>query len=94
MSEEEIKEFVDFLNEEPEIKVLSEEEKNILYFDNLYNKLTFEYIELSKENQQLQNNWNELKKWLEDYYDYGDCLKINYILKKMQELEQGKDENN
>lgn len=43
---------------------------------------------------QLQNNWNELKKWLEEYYDYGDCLKINYILKKMQELEQGKDEDN
>ena len=39
-----------------------------------------------------QNNWNELKKWLEEYYDYGDCLKINYILKKMQEL-QGDDKN-
>lgn len=49
---------------------------------------------LQRESEQLQNNWNELKKWLEDYYDYGDCLKINYILKKMQELEQGKDENN
>lgn len=42
--------------------------------------------------KQLQNNWNELKKWLKEYYDYGDCLKINYILKKMQEL-QGDDKN-
>lgn len=40
-----------------------------------------------KSMKQQQNNWNELKKWLEEYYDYGDCLKIKYILKKMQELE-------
>lgn len=39
-----------------------------------------------------KDKWDELKKWLEEYYDYGDCLKINYILNKMQELEQGKDE--
>ena len=44
----------------------------------------------------LQNNWNELKKWLEEesklkgsetaYLYYGR------VLKQMQELEQGKDE--
>jgi predicted transcriptional regulator len=102
MSEEEIKEFVDFLNEEPEIKVLSEEEKNILYFDNLYNKLTFEYIELSKENQQLQNNWNELKKHLKevigeienneyaDAYDNCELATTRTIFRKMQELENRK----
>ena len=37
----------------------------------------------------LEHNWNELKKWLEEYYDYGDCLKIKFILNKMQELEEG-----
>ena len=57
-----------------------------------YDELFSDYIELTLKNERLQNNRNELKKWLEEYYDYGDCLKINYILKKMQELEQGKDE--
>lgn len=51
-----------------------------------------EYLDLVeyKDYEQLENNWNELKKWLEEYYDYGDCLKINYILKKMQEIENRK----
>lgn len=40
-----------------------------------------------KKKYKADKNWNELKKWLEDYYDYGDYLKINYILKKMRELE-------
>jgi len=39
---------------------------------------------------QLQNNWNELKEWLKEYYDYGDCLKIKFILNKMQEIESRK----
>lgn len=57
--------------------------------------LLIEYIE------QLQNNWNELKKWLEEIqqeeFDIngftGVCteIRINCILDKMQELE-GNDE--
>ena len=44
---------------------------------------------------QLQNNWNELKKWLEEEYKYVPtyyCRMIKIIFNKMQELEQGKDE--
>lgn len=59
-------------------------------------KLLLEYI------TQLQNNWNELKKWLEEEYEYCDKIgnpsigcamgQIRRIKSKMQELEQGKDE--
>ena len=51
---------------------------------------------------QLQNNWNELKKWLEEEYKYyqkcnnpniGHAMgQIRRTENKMQELEQGKDE--
>lgn len=47
-------------------------------------------------NKHLQNNWNELKKWLESKgtsaKDENDALCYFYTYKKMQELEQGKDE--
>lgn len=58
--------------------------------------------------EQLQNNWNELKKWLEEQKEFindiptfSNDIKNNHIgmvgaynnsLDKMQELEQGKDE--
>ena len=46
--------------------------------------------------KQLQNNWNELKKWLESKgtstKDENDALCYFYTYNKMQEMEQGKDE--
>lgn len=43
--------------------------------------------------EQLQNNWNELKKWLEDKISRSwDEDVYEDMLEKMQELEQGKDE--
>ena len=52
-------------------------------------------IEFLNDNQ-LQNNWNELKKWLESKgtstKEENDALCYFYTYKKMQELEQGKDE--
>lgn len=55
---------------------------------------------------ELQNNWNELKKWLEEClneikqndvydrtsYENGKIIVIESVSEKMQELEQGKDE--
>ena len=49
---------------------------------------------------ELQNNWNELKNWCKEnqYDDNFDSYQVDtyttygVILKKMQELEQGKDE--
>ena len=67
-------------------------------------QISAEYIYMldkqQEEIEQLQNNWNELKKWLEDennqkYSQYIYNYSINnWVLNKMQELEQGKDENN
>lgn len=42
--------------------------------------------------KQLQNNWNELKKWLEDNWQESQDIWFVKIINKMQELEQGKDE--
>lgn len=52
-------------------------------------ELLLEYI------TQLQNNWNELKNWLEEVVDYEEYDKIERdtfkkILNKMQELENRK----
>ena len=44
-----------------------------------------------EEKQKLQNNWNELKKWLESNHKYSEFA-VWEIVNKMQELEQGKDE--
>lgn len=45
---------------------------------------------------ELQNNWNELKRWLESKgtstKEENDALCYFYTYNKMQELEQGKDE--
>ena len=55
---------------------------------------------------ELQNNWNELKKWLEEFlneikqndvydrtsYEDGKIIAIEIISEKMQELEKVKDE--
>ena len=56
------------------------------------------YVRNINELEQLQNNWNELKKWLEELqqeeFDIngftGVCteIRINCILDKMQELEK------
>lgn len=57
--------------------------------------------QLHKEKGQLQNNWNELKNWLEEEYEHCDKIgnpaigcamgQIRRIKSKMQELE-GKSE--
>lgn len=56
----------------------------------------------------LENNWNELKKWLEEClneikqndvydrtsYEQGQIIALESSIAKVQELEQWKDENN
>ena len=62
------------------------------------------FEDICEQINKLQNNWNELKKWLEkqakEYQksryssDYGYALGFIFITQKvMQELEQGKDES-
>ena len=64
-----------------------------------YYDLKNEVDKLQQRYKQLQNNWNELKKWLEDKIEHNvDGIKsycgyqCKETLNKMQELEQGKDE--
>lgn len=77
-------------------------EKQVCDFCLDNTKLNDYQLVLARENKQLQNNWNELKKWLEEEYKYCDKIgnpaigcamgQIKRIKSKMQELEQGKDE--
>ena len=50
--------------------------------------------QLQQENERLKDNWNELKEYTQEKYDnpsWASCG-ARYVLEKMQELEQGKDE--
>ena len=64
------------------------------YKENYY---CFEHIAiilLQQENQRLKDNWNELKEYTQEKYDnpsWASCG-ARYVLEKLQELEQGKDE--
>lgn len=58
------------------------------------------YVRNINELEQLQNNWNELKKGLQSLFEFDEgVVSKDYLecaedtLEKMQELEQGKDEN-
>ena len=45
-------------------------------------------------NEQLQNNWNELKQWLENHWQESQDIWFVKIIGKMQELENDNNENN
>ena len=68
--------------------------KNAMTYEEFENILDERYFVLT--DKQLQNNWNELKKWLESKgtstKDDNDALCYFYTYNKMQKLEQGKDE--
>jgi hypothetical protein len=80
------------------------EEKTIVYSYNKDTKIyTIDYKEMQKinrqlkerfslrqEKKQLQNNWNELKKFINTGY-YDSYMYSSTVLKKMEELE-GKSE--
>ena len=85
------------------IKMNEEFDYSKLNGTNCYNaqgedgKDAFEHI--CEQINKLQNNWNELKKWLEEEIkDYRKrewfpvANNLKEVLDKMQELEQGKDE--
>ena len=74
------------------IKIKENAENN----DKVVDKVNWKNQLLKKENEQLKDNWNKLKEYLnyqseravgEDEYVYDE------IYNKMQELEQGSDSN-
>lgn len=74
-----------------ENKILKENAENN---DKVVDKVNWENMLLKKENKQLKDNWNKLKKYLENKIDeysinleYLSAERITQIKNKMQELE-------
>lgn len=66
-----------------------EEYKNPIKYFKYANK------NVTEENKQLKDNWNELKEWASNFYNseevgWAGCG-MRYTLEKIQELEQGSD---
>ena len=105
---EEFKELFSNLSEkdQKEVANLIRFKNEVKYHDKQFEELLQQYIELSREHDKLQNNWNELKEFVEEeikhleksryvsFNEYGENkLRIFKDFQfKMQELEQGKDE--
>ena len=82
---------------------MNKEEIKIITLGDIFSNLeteeqAFEFLKyiknLQQENKQLKDNWNELKEYTQEKYDnpsWASCG-ARYVLEKMQELEQGKDE--
>lgn len=67
---------------------LYEYKENYYCFEHIVNIL------LQQENKKQKDNWNELKEYTQEKYDnpsWASCG-ARYVLEKMQELEQDKDE--
>ena len=79
----------DYLRLEKENKILRENaENNGKVVDNV----NWENMLLKKENEQLKDNWNELKEWASNFYNseevgWAGCG-MRYTLEKMQEIER------
>ena len=71
------------------IKNLTKEQLEEMYLTLMHND-----HEKAKIIENLENNWNELKEWLEskldDPKDFWSVLSIKDILEKMQEIESRK----
>lgn len=65
---------------------------------NQFTQTHNESVEIQKENKQLKDNWNKLKKYISSEWYCFDNESVEFevakaILDKMQELEQGSDSN-
>ena len=82
---------------------MNKEEIKIITLGDIFRNLeteeqAFEFLKyiknLQQENKKLKDNWNKLKEYTQEKYDnpsWASCG-ARYVLEKMQELEQGKDE--
>ena len=89
---------------DPTITKLQQEnlllKENAEHNDKVVDKVNWENMMLKKENEQLKDNWNKLKEYLENKIDkysinleYLSAERMIQIKNKMQELEQGSDSN-
>ena len=72
-----------------ENKILKE---NAEHNDKVVDKVNWENMLLKKENKQLKDNWNDLKKYAKEIISTDNELYGTDLLDKMQELE-GSDSN-
>ena len=91
MNKEEIKHFKSLLRQG------SLRHMNILLNDKFQKELQTiieDYEKLQQENEKLKDNWNKLKEYTQEKYDNPSWASCGdrYVLEKMQELEQSKDE--
>lgn len=94
MTKEEIKEYLKRVDE-LEAKLTEEDKETYNWLIYGYNQCAKLLNETEQENKQLKDNWNELTKWLiEQEQKAWDEVSsaFGYVLNKMQELEQGKDD--
>lgn len=100
MKEEEIKEYLKRVDE-LETKLTGEDKETLQWLIYGYNQCAKLLNETERENKQQKDNWNELKEWVNKYYDYytnekdyiGGRLCFIDMKNKMQEIEQGSDSN-
>ena len=80
--------FNEMSNWKEENKILRENAENN---DKVVDKVNWENMLLKKENKQLKDNWNDLKKYAKEVISTDNELYGTDLLDKMQELEQGDD---
>ena len=89
LSEEETKDVQKAIKQlQQENKILKENAENN---DKVVDKVNWENMLLKKENEQLKDNWNDLKKYAKEIISTDNELYGTDLLDKMQELEQGSD---
>ena len=78
--------FNEMVNWREENKILRENEENN---DKVVDKVNWENMLFKKENKQLKDNWNDLKKYAKEVISTDNELYGTDLLNKMIELEKG-----
>ena len=82
--------FNEMINWREENKILKE---NAEHNDKVVDKVNWENMLLKKENAQLKDNWNDLKKYAKEIISTDNELYGTDLLDKMQEIEKGNGSN-
>ena len=82
--------FNEMINWKEENKILKE---NAEHNDKVVDKVNWENMLLKKENEQLKDNWNDLKKYAKEVISTDNELYGTDLLDKMQEIEKGNGSN-
>ena len=82
--------FNEMINWKEENKILRE---NAEHNDKVVDKVNWENMLLKKENEQLKDNWNNLKKYAKELISTDNELYGTDLLDKMLEIEKGNGSN-